>query len=672
MRRPTRALLSPGRFLFPLALTLLAVPLRAEEPAAAEVEKPSAEKQAGSAIRDASLRDIYGAGHRFGEFLTEPTEAAVVLFAHPDCPVVRQYLPRAAELHKHYNAVQRERTGLPIRVNEKGEEETYKYAGDKVAFFAVYATPEFSVKDMAAHALEAEIPFAALADSKQELMRALGASRLGEVVLLDAEGNIRYQGMIDDQVFAGGSKPAPTKHYLRQAIDALLAGEEIAEPRHEPQGCRITPLAEAEAEDQAAALTFHKDIEPILQQRCQQCHREGQVGPMPFTTFAETKAFSEMVLEVILDKRMPPWPAESPHKFKDDLRLTAAERDTLIAWLRGGMKQGNPEDAPAPMKWPETKEWTIGEPDFVYEMPEPYPVPASGVVDYVYYPIKVSLPEDKYVKAVEAIPGEAEVVHHIQVLELHGPVKEEGQFNLTPIEQLMLYGPAIEGTRVIGNYEPGNKDAARGYPPGAGVLLPRESNLLLELHYTPNGRPAKDRSKVALVFDDIKPEHEIKTHLYFRRRGDFTIPSNAGNHTMQDLYHFETPVRILALRPHAHLRGKSYRLELVDSADVRLEDVHNREAHLASRGETVLTIPVWDYKSQRAYYFEEPLVVPLGKALLATGYWDNSRHNPRNPDWKQDVPWGLQSHHEMFHTMFIYEEIKESSDDPPPALTSKE
>ena len=138
---------------------------------------------------------------------------------------------------------------------------------------------------------------------------------------------------------------------------------------------------------------------------------------------------------------------------------------------------------------------------------------------------------------------------------------------------------------------------------------------------------------------------------------------------MQQIYAFHAPVVIYQMRPHFHIRGKSYRLELVDSADVSIADIHDFDQHNRVRGEVVFTIPAWDFNWQLTYKFKTPLVVPAGKILLATGYWDNTRLNPRNPDPDVDVRWGQQTVHEMFNTLFVYEELK--PDDPRLAQESR-
>lgn len=604
---------------------------------------------------DARLRGIFGSEHALTEFQEEATEAFVLVFLDPYCPVVQQYLPGLAALHQKYNGFESDRAGRPIKKSDGGRWKTYRYKGDRVCFLGIYPTVDLSIKDIAGHAVDRSIPFRVLHDHRHEVMRKFQVTELAEVVVLDKHWNVFYQGTIDDQFFPGGSKPKPTQHYLRDAIDALLAGKEISVKKRPPQGCIIAELPE---QYEPSSLTFHEHIEPIMQAKCQECHRPGAVGPMPLVSYSDVSSYAEMIEEVVLDKRMPPWPGESKHAMKSDYRLSAREMDKIVTWVRGGRKKGDLAKAPEPIRWPEHGRWKIGKPDFVFEMREPMRVPATGVVDYIYYPVKVDFPVDKYIRAIEVVPGDPRAVHHIQVHELKEKVDEESTKGASPLQLLSLYGASLNGARLLGNYSPGNNANARIFDNDTGIKLPRGSNMILELHYTPFGQETTDRSRVGISFTDKPPKHEIKTHYFIRKLGDFLVPSNQQNHSMQQLYHFEKPVRILGVRPHMHTRGKSFRLERVNSADVRLKDIHDRASHGKIRGEVVLTVPIWDFNWQLTYEFAEPIIVPRGKALLATAYWDNTKQNPRNPDWKTDVEWGQQVFHEMFNVMIIYEELE--------------
>ncbi len=620
--------------------------------------------------RPPELRGIFGATHRYDEFLEPSTQALVFVVMDEHCPVVRQYASRLIQLHEDYNSTPRDRAGAPIRQMPDGSWSRYNYEGDRVVLIGVYVSPGMSIKRMAEHAVNTMLPFRVLLDSEHELVRQFGLTRLSEAVVLDRDLKVRYQGAIDDQFFQGGSKPAATRHYLRDAIDAVLAGSDPPRSSTPAVGCKITAPAPPKSE---SPYTYHQHIKPLFQARCERCHREGEVGPMPLTTYPQVSEYAEMIREVVLDERMPPWPAALPpdshRQFADDDRLTEDERWLIADWCSSGRVEGDRSLAPAEIQWP-AQQWRIGEPDLIFEMKQPMKVPANGLLDYVYYPVKVSLPEDKWISAIETVPGNPRVVHHIQVHEYRGRIFDK---SLSPLEQFRHYGLSIEGGKLMGAYTPGNQDNARNYNqppagvtadqwPSMGMKLSAGSNLIFELHYTPVGEELMDQSRVAIKFADAPPERELKTHFFFRKRGDFLIPANAQNHSMQQIYAFHAPVIIYQMRPHFHVRGKSYRLELVDSEQVSIQDLHDFSQHNKPRGETIFTIPVWDFNWQLTYKLKEPLVVPAGKVLLATGYWDNTQHNPRNPDPNEDVRWGQQTVHEMFNTMFVYEELQQ--DDP--------
>jgi hypothetical protein len=253
----------------------------------------------------------------------------------------------------------------------------------------------------------------------------------------------------------------------------------------------------------------------------------------------------------------------------------------------------------------------------------------------------------------------------VQVHELHGNIPA-GQ--LDPIQQLLHYGLSIENARLLGSYTPGNITENAlvygtylgGNQGSAGMKLHRGVNLMLELHYTPNGKETLGRTAVALRFAKRKPDTVLESWFPFRKRLDMVIPANIENHSLQDRYHFGThtkgkPILLYGMRPHLHSRGKSFRVELIDATSVTERDIHDFNQHDRVRGEILLKLPSWDFNWQHFYWFEEPVVVRPDQALLATAYWDNTKHNPRNPDSTVDVSWGQQTEQEMFNTLFNYE-----------------
>ncbi len=463
-------------------------------------------------------------------------------------------------------------------------------------------------------------------DEGERFARALEASTTSEVFLFDRARTLRYRGAIDDQYGIGYSKPAPTKPYLSEAIDGLLAKGEIAVEATTAPGCVLTveggPISEA--------ITYHNRVSRILQRNCETCHRESGPGPFVLGTYEAARDVAPMIAFVVENGIMPPWFAdpETGH-WENDRSLSTRDRRALVDWAANGAPAGDPADAPLPRIF--TAGWSIGTPDAVVEIPESIAVPAEGVVDYQYLYVKTDFSEDRWIEKMEIRPTAPQVTHHVLVFLEEPGRKDADDPERKPGE------PAFQGglRGYFASTVPGQQPTV--YPRDMAKLLPKGAWLKFQIHYTPNGSPASDRTRMGLVFADGPPRFPVATGS--AAEVEFEIPPGSPNHEVAASYLFEKDSVLLSFFPHMHLRGKAYRYELT---------------YPDQRREVLLNVPRYDFNWQLHYKFREPLAVAAGSVLTATGWFDNSAGNPANPDPTRKVVFGEQSFDEMQIGYFDY------------------
>lgn len=395
----------------------------------------------------------------------------------------------------------------------------------------------------------------------------------------------------------------------------------------------------AMAANSPSAATFNKDVLPIMQKRCQACHRPGEAAPMSFLSYRETRPWAKAIREAVLTKKMPPWFAD-PHygKFLNDRSLTQREIDTLVAWANTGALEGDPKDTPAPIEFAEG--WQIGKPDRVIEMPVDFAVPASGTIEYQYIVTPTGFTEDKWVQSAEARPGARAVTHHMIAF-----VREPGSKWLREAQPGVPFVPK-KGER--GRPRTARTDADNsapyaellaGYAPGLPAMILRSgqaklvkagSDIVFQMHYTANGKASLDRSRVGMIFAKTPPAERVFTANATNAK--FVIPPGDPNYEVKSEITFQDDTRLNDLMPHMHLRGKDFEYRLV---------------YPTGEAETILLVPKYDFNWQLFYYLAEPKLVPKGTRMECTAHFDNSPNNPANPDPKSEVRWGDQSWEEM-------------------------
>ncbi len=407
---------------------------------------------------------------------------------------------------------------------------------------------------------------------------------------------------------------------------------------------------------QDTAPTFTKDVAPILYKNCTTCHRPGGLGPFSLMDYDSAKANVDDLRDAVRSGYMPPWHAEGPHgTFSNDRRLSALEKSTLLRWIDAGAKQGDVKQAPPKPVY--ATGWEIGTPDAIVTMTEDFTVPASGTVEYQYFEIPTNFTEDKWVSAIEFMPGAREVVHHVLVyakvpvhpnaapaaprpagLPAPRPLfvpKPQYDSPGDPPRQDLRHGPPRQLGVLIGGTAPGTN--VMTFPKGTAARLRAGTVLTFQMHYTAHGHERKDRTSVGFRFASEMPDEEMRMSAYIN--GAFTLPAGQKDIAVTAELEPTEPIKIWGLLPHTHLRGTrwKYSLEKPDGTS-----------------QVVLDVPRYDFNWQTYYFFKEPLDVPAGAKLVSTAWYDNSATNKSNPDAGKDVKWGDQTWEEMQYTGFLY------------------
>src|SRR5688572_1887475 len=318
------------------------------------------------------------------------------------------------------------------------------------------------------------------------------------------------------------------------------------------------------AQNRQAAVTFNKDVLPILQNNCQSCHRPGEIGPMSFLTYKDTRPWAKAIKTAVVSHKMPPWFAEPGYShFANDRRLSDAAIKTLSAWADGGALEGDAKDAPPPIAFREG--WSL-KPDMIIEMPQDINLPATGTINYKSILVKVNFPEDLWVVAADLRPGNAEAVHHMRAI-----VRPPGSAWMRDAVPGVAYengdrevGRQGEGADLLGKFNPGlgGQDFSMF---DSAKFVPKGSDIVFSMHYTATGKPATDRSKLGLVFAKQAPKYR-----YYVSDGptasNLAIPAGDRNAEIVSEMTAQTDTKLVYLQPHMHLRGTDYEVRLISPA----------------------------------------------------------------------------------------------------------
>jgi hypothetical protein len=387
----------------------------------------------------------------------------------------------------------------------------------------------------------------------------------------------------------------------------------------------------------AASATYAKDVAPIIQKNCQVCHRPGEVAPMSFMSYKEVRPWARSIREKVVTREMPPWFADPKHgEFSNDARLSPQEIETIVSWVEGGAKEGDPKDMPPNPTF--TAGWQMGKPDVVLPMTVDFNIPPEGVIPYKYFAVPTNFTEDKYVQFAEIRAGDRAHLHHVIVSVRYpgqAPLPEAGEIN--PEARRPTTGNASAGNqtrsvedsdgRLVG-WAPG--EAPLILRPGQAKLIKKGSVLVFQVHYTTNGEAGKDRTSVGLIFSKAPVEKRVITAGAVAR--NLVIPPGDPHYESTASFVFKEDSHIDSLHPHMHVRGKDFLYRLV---------------YPDGTSKILLSVPRFDFGWQLTYFLKEPIAAPKDSRLEVIAHHDNSAKNKFNPDPTKEVRWGDQTWDEM-------------------------
>jgi hypothetical protein len=537
----------------------------------------------GDTVDNFRLLDHRGGAHEL--YYLSDMKAVVVMTQANQCELATKSIPKLNEIRDQYQA-----RGVKVFMLNSTLHE------DRASILAAMDKTDTTIP--------------VLEDALQLIGESLDATRAGEVLVINPVGwKLAYRGPID--------QAAPI-------VDALAAGKAVQPTKVDVAGCAVN-MPEKSKRAAHAKISYSKEIAPMLIDKCVSCHRDGGIAPWQMSSYEIVKGFSPMIREVLRTQRMPPWHAD-PHygAFRNDRSLTGEQVKTLVHWIEAGAPQ---DKAPDPLKtlnkqWPA---WDMGEPNLIVETPS-YTVPATGTIEYQNPIVKNPLGKNVWIRAIGFNPGDRGVVHHI----LAYGVKPGGG------------GPFNMGTYLAG-YVPGG--GVIRFPEDTGVLLEKDMDFRLQMHYTANGKESSDVTKIGIYYTDEPPKYPLRQFVLLDPR--LKIPANTKEHLIvAPPRTFDRDVLIYSLTAHSHYRGKSSKF-VAQYPD--------------GRQEILLNVPHYDFNWQTAYELKEPKFLPKGTKLIYDTVYDNSSQNKANPDPSIEVRWGEQTWQEMIYGNVRYRNVDETT-----------
>ena len=530
--------------------------------------------------------------------------ATAIVFLSTQCPVSNKYIPelnRLAKLHQD----------------------------DGVRLLGVISDPTITRAAAIQYAGEYQIAFPLLFDASGELAHRLAPTMTPEAMVLDRTGTVQYRGRIDDLwIDLRKQKLEPSHHDLADAMEAVAAGQSPATSKTPTIGCFFEAWS---ANRGSQKVTYARDIAPILNANCVQCHRAGEIGPFPLTVYEDAAKHAKQMAQVTEDRLMPPWKAEPGFgHFVDERRLSDREIALVSAWAKAGAPQGDPLDLPPPMVF--SSSWTLGEPDAVLEPARAFTVPASGRDAYRVFSLPINIPEDKFVVGYQFKAGSPTVVHHALIFldDAHQARKLADAGTDGQPGYAHFGGVGFRPSGGIGGWAPGVSPYF--LPEGIGRPMHKGTDVIIQVHYHPDGKEHQDISKIALYFAK-KPIQKV-THSFMLNNLLIDIPAGESHYiSTASIGPIPADVTLLGITPHMHLVGKQMKVTAI-KPDGKVVPLVN--------------ITDWDFRWQDQYRFVDPVKLPKGTIVNMEAVYDNSANNPDNPNTPpKRVTHGEQTTNEM-------------------------
>lgn len=383
--------------------------------------------------------------------------------------------------------------------------------------------------------------------------------------------------------------------------------------------CGLSASGGALAQEQ---VSYTRDVAPIFREKCESCHRDGQMAPMSLVTYEDVRPWARAIKTKVVAREMPPWHIDKTvgiQRFVNDISLTETQIDTIIKWVDGGARRGDPADLPPPRQWPSGERWRLedlmGRPPDHFVRSKAWTQPAEGADQWWQPVVDSGLTEERWIRAVEVRPTleGRRIVHHGNARELvEYAVGKPGQI----------------------------------YAEGTGQRMPAGMRVRFDIHYHSVGEEITDYLTVGLWFypQGVVPKYEVK-HARMGISMDLDIPPHMVT-KHQGFTPLPKPTRLLSYQPHMHIRGKAMSLEAV-YPDGRVEMLSHVED--------------FNFNWHINYVYDDQVapLLPAGTLIRVTAWHDNTASNRANPDPNQWVGWGQRSYDEMFHAHVWYIEMSE-------------